>query len=203
MEIPTASVSCSTEVFRIPMVMPQRRASRIRSLRICLFCSSVKATAHAPWIYDHIYYFGQIVARSEDVVNGVVLLSIMIKSDPAFPSQTAQPRISAISPSAMLWLRWAMVSSSSADTLSSLYPLWTANSEMTSARFLPNCYRSRQSAARADTPQGWQRNRLRPSCGRTAARPGHSVSAYFRNSVSCSGSNLGRQYSSICRTSSL
>ena len=35
----------------------------------------------------------------------------------------------------MLWLRWAMVSSSSADTLSSLYPLWTANSEMTSARF--------------------------------------------------------------------
>ena len=100
----------------------------------------------------------------------------MIKSDPAFPSQTAQPRISAISPSAMLWLRWAMVSSSSADTLSSLYPLWTANSEMTSARFLPNCYRLRQSAARADTPQGWQRNRLRPSCGRTAARPGHSVS---------------------------
>ena len=45
----------------------------------------------------------------------------MIKSDPAFPSQTAQPRISAISPSAMLWLRWAMVSSSSADTLSSMY----------------------------------------------------------------------------------
>ena len=42
---------------------------------------------------------------------------------------------------------------------------------MTSARFLPNCYKSRQSAARADTSQGWQRNRLRPSCGRTAARP--------------------------------
>ena len=81
--------------------MPQRWASRIRSLRICSFCSSVKATAHAPWIYDHIYHFSQIVARSEDVVNGVVLLSIMIKSDPAFPSQTAQPRISAISPSAI------------------------------------------------------------------------------------------------------
>ena len=42
--------------------------------------------------------------------------------------------------------------------------------------FCPNCYTSRRSAARAGTPQGWQRNRLRPSCGRTAVRPGYSAS---------------------------
>ena len=97
----TMGEALSLGAIRIPTVTPQHRASRIRSLRIVSFCSSVKATAHTPWIYDHIYYFSQIVARFEDVVNGVVLPSIMIKSDPAFPSQTARPRISVISPPAI------------------------------------------------------------------------------------------------------
>jgi hypothetical protein len=38
-----------------------------------------------------------------------------------------------------------------------------------------NCYRSHRSDAHVGTPQDWQRNRLRPSYGRTAARFGYNV----------------------------